>query len=191
MDLLKQQSKLEWLKYRDDCTKLFFARVKQRKLATYIYTIKDEDIGKVMLSFYKNLLGKQFTPRSSIDLEKGTFPLKHPGVPITANRLSKTECRPLIEKIMARVHLWATGEYLEDDEHILFQCSYAKEVWSNIRQWWPVAKGNIDAIPRTGGPAAKRNITYAITSATIYLIWHARNHCIFKGYSTPAASIAP
>lgn len=41
----------------------------------YIYTIKDEDgkvvedfdqVGKVMLSFYKNLLGK---PRSSIDQE--------------------------------------------------------------------------------------------------------------------------
>jgi len=78
MDLLKQQSKLEWMKYGDDCTKHFFAKAKQRKLATYIYTIKDGDgrqvegfdqVGKVMLSFYKNLLGKQFTPRSSIDHE--------------------------------------------------------------------------------------------------------------------------
>ncbi|KAJ8419461.1 hypothetical protein Cgig2_005509 [Carnegiea gigantea] len=78
MDLLEQQSKLEWIKYGDDCTKLFFAKAKQRKLATYIYMIKEEDdrqvegfdqVGKVMLSFYKNLLRKQFTPRSSIDLE--------------------------------------------------------------------------------------------------------------------------
>ena len=43
MDMLKQQSKLEWIKYEDDCTKIFFARAKQRKRATYIYTIKDED----------------------------------------------------------------------------------------------------------------------------------------------------
>ncbi|KAJ8428177.1 hypothetical protein Cgig2_015618 [Carnegiea gigantea] len=76
MDLLKQQSKIEWIKYSDDCTKLFFAKAKQRKLATYVYTLKDaegmqvegfDQVGKMMLSFYKNLLGKQFTPRSSID----------------------------------------------------------------------------------------------------------------------------
>ncbi|KAJ8419399.1 hypothetical protein Cgig2_032985 [Carnegiea gigantea] len=78
MDLLKQQSKLEWIKYGDDCTKLFFAKAKQRKLATYVYTITNEDgrqvegfdqVRKVMLTFYKNLLGKQFTPRTSIDPE--------------------------------------------------------------------------------------------------------------------------
>ena len=78
MALLKQQSKLEWIKYGDDCTKLLFAKAKQRKLATCTYTIKDEDgrdvegfyrVGKVTLSFYKNLMGKQFTPRTSIDLE--------------------------------------------------------------------------------------------------------------------------
>lgn len=38
-------------------------------------------------------------------LPKGAFPLKYLGVPITASRLSKTECRPLVEKIMARVQL--------------------------------------------------------------------------------------
>jgi len=78
MDLLKQQSKIEWIKYSDDCTKLFFTKAKQRKVATYFYTIKDEEgkqvegfdhVGNLMLSFYKDLLGKQFTPRSSIDPE--------------------------------------------------------------------------------------------------------------------------
>ena len=45
-------------------------------LATSIYTIKDKDgkvvegfdqVRKVMLSFYKNLVAKQFTPTSNID----------------------------------------------------------------------------------------------------------------------------
>ncbi|KAJ8419801.1 hypothetical protein Cgig2_012525 [Carnegiea gigantea] len=76
MNLMRQQSKLEWIKYGDDYTKLFFAIAKQRKIATYVYTITNEDgrqmegfdqVGKEMLNFYKNLLGKQFTPRSSID----------------------------------------------------------------------------------------------------------------------------
>jgi len=41
MDLIKQQCKLEWIKYRDDSTRLFFAKAKQRKLSTYIYTLRD------------------------------------------------------------------------------------------------------------------------------------------------------
>ena len=41
-------------------------------------------------------------------LQEGTFPLKYLEVPITTSRLSKTECKPLVEKIMARVQLWAT-----------------------------------------------------------------------------------
>jgi len=63
--LLRQQCKLDWINYGDDCTRFFFARAKQRKLATYIFTIKDatgkevegfEQVGAVMLSFYKDLL---------------------------------------------------------------------------------------------------------------------------------------
>ncbi|KAJ8420784.1 hypothetical protein Cgig2_030492 [Carnegiea gigantea] len=41
MALLRQQCKLDWLKYGDDCTRFFFARAKQRKLSTYIYSIRD------------------------------------------------------------------------------------------------------------------------------------------------------
>ncbi|KAJ8435424.1 LOW QUALITY PROTEIN: hypothetical protein Cgig2_013922 [Carnegiea gigantea] len=36
------------------------------------------------------------------------FSLKYLGVPITASRLTKIECSALIEKITARVHVWAT-----------------------------------------------------------------------------------
>ncbi|KAJ8432376.1 hypothetical protein Cgig2_021910 [Carnegiea gigantea] len=41
LSLIQQQSKIEWIKYGDDNTKLFHVKAKQRKLATYIYSIKD------------------------------------------------------------------------------------------------------------------------------------------------------
>ncbi|KAJ8435058.1 hypothetical protein Cgig2_015563 [Carnegiea gigantea] len=75
--LIKQQSKLEWIKYGDDCTRLFFAKAKQRKLSTYIYTLKTgaetqiegfEKIGEIMFQFYKDLLGSPPTTRQCIDM---------------------------------------------------------------------------------------------------------------------------
>ena len=75
MALIKQQCKIDWIKYGDDCTKIFFAKSKQQKLANYIYTIKDStgqtvegfnNVGAVMNSFYRNLLGTQDIPRKSI-----------------------------------------------------------------------------------------------------------------------------
>ncbi|KAJ8422664.1 hypothetical protein Cgig2_014509 [Carnegiea gigantea] len=65
--LFRQQCKLDWINDGHDCTRFFFARAKQRKLATYIFTIKDatekevegfEQVSAVMLSFYKDLLGQ-------------------------------------------------------------------------------------------------------------------------------------
>lgn len=38
ISLLQQQCKQEWIKYGDTCSRLFFTKAKQRKLATYIYT---------------------------------------------------------------------------------------------------------------------------------------------------------
>ena len=40
-------------------------------------------------------------------LLEGSFPLKYLEVPITANKLKKMECRGLVEKITARVKIWA------------------------------------------------------------------------------------
>jgi len=78
MELIKQQSKLEWIKYGDDSTRLFHAKAKQRKLSTYIYNLKNQDgrlvegfeqVGQTMFNFYKNLLGVQPQPRTPIDME--------------------------------------------------------------------------------------------------------------------------
>ena len=37
MSLIKQQCKVEWIQYGDDCTRCFFVRAEGRKLATYIW----------------------------------------------------------------------------------------------------------------------------------------------------------
>ncbi|KAJ8425317.1 hypothetical protein Cgig2_020955 [Carnegiea gigantea] len=42
-----QQCKLEWIKFGDDSTRLFYAKAKQRKLSSYIYTLKDQEGGLV------------------------------------------------------------------------------------------------------------------------------------------------
>lgn len=41
-------------------------------------------------------------------LHESNFPLKYLGIPISASRLTKIECRTLAKKILARVHTWAT-----------------------------------------------------------------------------------
>ncbi|KAJ8444076.1 hypothetical protein Cgig2_025077 [Carnegiea gigantea] len=43
ISLLKQQTKLQWLNQGDHCTKLFFAKVKQRQIQTYVYLILDKE----------------------------------------------------------------------------------------------------------------------------------------------------
>ncbi|KAJ8420006.1 hypothetical protein Cgig2_010433 [Carnegiea gigantea] len=65
---MRQQSKLEWLNSGDHYTKLFFAKMKQRKQANYIYSINDATgtivddfsaVAKTLTDFYQQLLGKQ------------------------------------------------------------------------------------------------------------------------------------
>jgi len=40
--------------------------------------------------------------------QQGSFPLRYLGVPITVSKLSKSECRVLVEKIMGKVRLWSS-----------------------------------------------------------------------------------
>ena len=76
MSLIKQQSKIVWIKYGDDCRRFFFAKIKQRKLTTYIYFIEDvngqnvegfDNVGQALLRYYKGLLGTQQTLAKQID----------------------------------------------------------------------------------------------------------------------------
>ena len=57
---------MEWISHGDVSSRLFFAKTNQRKLTSYIYTIKNEEgdymegfdrVGKVVLHFYQSLMG--------------------------------------------------------------------------------------------------------------------------------------
>jgi len=68
MMLIKQQCKAEWLSFGDECSRVFMAKMKQRKAWTCIYHIRDqheqrvegfEAVSKVMTNFYQKLLGEK------------------------------------------------------------------------------------------------------------------------------------
>ena len=75
---MQQLTKMEWITQGDVNTKFFFTKAKQRKLSTYIYTIKDDQgnqvegfkkVGNIMMQFYKKLIGEQPALRSSLSME--------------------------------------------------------------------------------------------------------------------------
>ena len=43
LSFIKQQCKADSIKFRDECNRYFFAKAKQRKLATYIYALHDQN----------------------------------------------------------------------------------------------------------------------------------------------------
>ena len=66
--LIRQQCKLDWLKFGDDSTRFFYAQAKCRKLATYVYSLQSttgttlegfDQVGREMLQYYKQLLGQE------------------------------------------------------------------------------------------------------------------------------------
>ncbi|KAJ8420395.1 hypothetical protein Cgig2_013882 [Carnegiea gigantea] len=76
LSLMRQQTKIEWIGYGDSGSRLFFTRVNQCKLASYIYTLHTsqgelvegfDDVGKHMSLFYRQLLRTQAKHRQRID----------------------------------------------------------------------------------------------------------------------------
>ncbi|KAJ8422634.1 hypothetical protein Cgig2_028505 [Carnegiea gigantea] len=76
LTLLRQQCKIDWISYGDDSTRFFFAKAKQRKLTTYIYSIHDASdnevegfdlVGDVLFSYYRDHLGKASMRRAPLD----------------------------------------------------------------------------------------------------------------------------
>ncbi|KAJ8426159.1 hypothetical protein Cgig2_032641 [Carnegiea gigantea] len=264
------------MKYKDDNTRLFHAKAKQRKLATYIHSTHDangkivegfDQVQQVMFDFYMSILGRQQGTRKNINMQviqlgltfncdhhiglckqfsskdikdalfsipsfkspgpdgynsgffKATwgkiglmicsaiqdFPMKYLGVPITASRLTKIECRGLVDKILAKVHLWATRSLsfagrarlissvvFEDETHVFFTCNYAREVWADLGNWWrqiPPAQNSPQLLKQmlhSKETRACKQITGVIMTATIYHIWRARNQLIFNEYKLSA-----
>lgn len=69
---------MDWIGLGDDSSRFFFAKAKQRKLATYIYHIKDsngdpvegfDQVGEMMVKFYKSLLGTRVNHRTPLRKE--------------------------------------------------------------------------------------------------------------------------
>ena len=67
LPLIKQQCTAYWIKFGDECNRYLFTKGKQRKLATYIYALHDQNgeliegfeaVANEMLHFYKRLLGR-------------------------------------------------------------------------------------------------------------------------------------
>ena len=66
LELIKQQSKVDWIKYGDAGTRFFHAKAKQRKLQLYVYSLLDdcnvqqtgfEAVSDVLQAYYSEFFG--------------------------------------------------------------------------------------------------------------------------------------
>ncbi|KAJ8426887.1 hypothetical protein Cgig2_002735 [Carnegiea gigantea] len=157
IDIIKQQSKADWIGYGDKSMRYFFTKIKKRKTDTYILSIQNdqgqtrhgfEEVKDVMHTYYQALLGKQPWERFQLDPQ-------------------------------------VIGKEAENANHLLFQCKYAKAMWQAIRNWWPIpldisGKAALTrSLTKLKNSKEERQITYSIAAAVIYNIWRARNEQIF------------
>ncbi|KAJ8424186.1 hypothetical protein Cgig2_033664 [Carnegiea gigantea] len=153
--VLQKEKEVEWIKYGGGTTRFCFVKAKQKKLTSYIFTIKDEQgnqklqcqrdkRGHFLISnikspdpdgyssgFFKStwhLIGPMVRGCSQelqekckhiTGLQDSNFPLRYLGVPITASRLTKVECRSLVEKITAKMKIWASRSLLNAGKVVL------------------------------------------------------------------------
>ena len=77
----------------------------------------------------------------------------------------------------------------EDADHLLFQCTWAKDMWQAIRNWWPTTfdisskEAFARSLTKLKKPRGEKQITYSIAAAVISNIWRARNEKIFSNYA--------
>ncbi|KAI5639961.1 hypothetical protein M9H77_00287 [Catharanthus roseus] len=76
---------------------------------------------------------------------------------------------------------------LETANHLFFECSFAAQVWMDIKQWaglrrcMATIKSSLRWILReNGGTSWKSNMRKLCLAATIYYIWKARNQAVFE-----------
>ncbi|KAL4376639.1 hypothetical protein GQ457_02G019570 [Hibiscus cannabinus] len=77
---------------------------------------------------------------------------------------------------------------MEDGDHILFSCPFAKGVWSWFVGWWDVClvlPSSLDVLlgPAMGGlfMGALRRCWMAALAALLWSLWLCRNEAVFNG----------
>ncbi|KAJ8426670.1 hypothetical protein Cgig2_030089 [Carnegiea gigantea] len=79
LKLIHQQSKIEWSNKGVQCSRLSFAKMKQRKQANYIYSITNaqgqeargfNEVAHVLSDFYQDLLGRQQELRKPVEVKE-------------------------------------------------------------------------------------------------------------------------
>ncbi|KAJ8419423.1 hypothetical protein Cgig2_014910 [Carnegiea gigantea] len=164
LSLLQQQSKMKWIQYGDEGSRLLFAKAKQRKLATYIYTIKD-DSGNRVEGFepvgqgctdpsrwdwqgaptYK--LGKGYKWQLKVQRHVNWTKLVWARTVIPRHSFIAwiliNHRLPTRSRLSKFQHLSTTlcplcNAVEEDENHLFLTCHYAQTLWTSLQQWWPV-----------------------------------------------------
>ncbi|KAJ8419260.1 hypothetical protein Cgig2_016511 [Carnegiea gigantea] len=120
--------KIERIKYRVDNTRLFHAKAKQRKLTTYIYSIKDLN-GNLVEGFdqIKEEFKKASIKPNAFKWQGGKHYKVRQGyewLP-TKKRLARFMPQHSLTYSLCNV-----AE--EDEAHLFFTCSYVKGVWAEL-----------------------------------------------------------
>ncbi|KAJ8443027.1 hypothetical protein Cgig2_030230 [Carnegiea gigantea] len=170
-------------------TRLLFAKAKQRKLASYIYAIKDAN-GYFVEGF------EQLNPRRpiSIDVIKEGPVLTTDQQVSMCKKFTDKDIRDAIFSIpsIKSVGLDGYSSAAEYETYLFFECNYAKELWKELNRWWqflPAAQNNNDMVTtllKNRGVKAKKYIAHAIFSAAIHLLWSARNQAVFHEHTISA-----
>ncbi|KAL4592348.1 hypothetical protein LXL04_005339 [Taraxacum kok-saghyz] len=81
--------------------------------------------------------------------------------------------------------------FIEETDHLLVKCDFAKEVFSWIFKWCNVACPNFDKVAdvfyfaaKWGNCPKKRKILLAIINEGFWCIWKSRNDKIFASFSS-------
>lgn len=80
---------------------------------------------------------------------------------------------------------------LETQEHVLFTCAYATEIWRKIWMWtkmksrWIEPRNWRRLLLQWRWSKVKQGIMFAIIQGTFYKLWNERNSMIFKGCRKP------